>query len=70
MADLDQEERKKQKKERKKNEEEEAISILGCGEDVIFLQLLSKVEREWPCTKTKPSSPPGYSSVACHGPSL
>jgi len=51
-AALDQE----QKKETEKKTEEEALSILVWRlEKMFFLQLLSKVEREWPCTETKPT---------------
>ena len=60
-AALDQEEEKeteKRKEERKKTRKKK-LSIYSCvetGEDVVFLQLLSKVEREeWPCTETKPT---------------
>lgn len=54
----------KKKKNEENEEEEEAISILVCGEDVIFLQLLSKaVEKEWPCTRPSPPSKIGRAHV-------
>ena len=53
-AALDQEQKKETEK---KNRGRSSIySCVETGEDVVFLQLLSKVEREeWPCTETKPT---------------